>query len=297
MESVSMMSSWSDIVIRGEVIGEFDIIVNNRDSLTVNELIVLEVFQVDTSVSDVSVGDIIGSARIDGAQTAIGDDMVFFLRYFPNYSVYSPLGVYYTPPAVTRSQRILESSLPENHVIARHHGSGGFALTVGDLGEIVEIEEMRQSDFMVSIIINTNGGPDIYDSRGNRVIFDNWILFVETPEEGRRWVGDASFHNRETWEIEYRLIPDEYTVRSIRFGSIHTPDLIPIITTTTTINHLYDSFIHYYNIPTSPHLELRVSPATTQLYNTLTRTVIEPTHIATPEELREMNERSGRLAR
>jgi len=290
IRDVNMMSSMSDIVIRAEVVGEHRLISQNND-LMINELRVLEVFQ-----GDISVGDNINSPRIRGAQTAIGDDMIFFLRYIPEYSRYVPRGIYHTPPIIATNQHILNSNLPADHVMEWHFGDVS-RLTVGDLRTIIEIEEMRQGDFMVSLMINTNGGPDIYDSRGNRIIFDSWNLFIDTPENGRQWVGDASRLSWETWEMEYRLIPDEYTIRNMNFNFTHLTDIIPAITTTTTINHLYDSFVHYHDIPTSPHLELRVSPATTQLYNTLTRTVIEPTHIASPAELREMNERAGRLTR
>jgi len=161
-------------------------------------------------------------------------------------------------------------------------------LMVSDLVHLSEVNQIqRNRNAFVEINKSHSAIVDIYDSNGMALIRDGVWFYRLTPSGELEWVGEASpARGRVT---QYTLSLDQYTFRLSRF---HAPSTYYHfeLTATTIIDNKYNSFVRYYAFQSSPHLELTVSPAITNLTNTLTRMVIEPTEIASPAELRRMNE-------
>ena len=88
------------------------------------------------------------------------------------------------------------------------------------------------------------------------------------------------------------MLSDEYVFRNMVFTQgIDTEFTVVVIN-----NYEYETLVRYNNFTPSSHLELTVSPAVSDLSNTLTRMLIQPCEVASPAELRRINEeaRAGR---
>jgi len=145
------------------------------------------------------------------------------------------------------------------------------------------------------ISITTQGfrETDIHDSSGNLLIREGrniYRVYNYNPNTGsftsRTQVGQRIPISQAMRRFNYVLDLDEYTFTNMIF----TQGIETQITITTSYDWMLDSLVRYEGFAGSNHLELRVSPAVANLSNTLTRTVIEPSEIASPAELRRINE-------
>ena len=159
-------------------------------------------------------------------------------------------------------------------------------------------------DLHMVLIIEGVESVDIYDVSGNRLIQEERIIFDisgnrftdficaeihrQTQEGTLEKIGlTHQFGRWERMALQCRFhVADEYVLRNIVFA-----DNKPIhITIMTFENGIYTSVIQYLDIPISDHLELRISPNTSQLSDTMMRSVIEPTVVAPQEAINSLNE-------
>jgi len=141
----------------------------------------------------------------------------------------------------------------------------------------------------VHIITQGSRELDIYDSMGNRLVREGRNLYREV-NGSRVQAGQRIPISQAMRRFHYILEFDEYILRNMEF----TNGIATEITTIVFDDWLFDSIVRYNDFQGSSHLELITSPAITNLSNTLTRMVIEPTEIASPAMLRELNEATGR---
>jgi len=127
----------------------------------------------------------------------------------------------------------------------------------------------------------------IHDSAGNPLTQTGSNISRQLPNGGREHIGQAIAHNNGSLQLILSL--DQYTLTNLTFDSTATPEIIIAVVE----NNRYTSHIRYYNFAITHPVELIVSPAVVQLANTATNTIIQPTEIASPAQLRQMNSDRG----
>ena len=138
----------------------------------------------------------------------------------------------------------------------------------------------------MSIVIQGAESLSIYDSNGNRLVKEGEGIYRQNDEGILERVGRVIPISWERLRFQYVLDPDEYVFSDMIFSDNISPDIIVM----NFENWLKTSMVSYLDFQISPQMKLNVTPHTSQLYDIMARSIIEPTYTASIESLQQINE-------
>ena len=160
------------------------------------------------------------------------------------------------------------------------------ANTLQEMGLLCEFDnQLNDISNYISVILQGVENVDIYDSRGNQIIQRGMRLYRQVANGAYERIGEVILINYEMQRFQYMLDSDEYIFRNIAFNESISPEVVVM----SFENWLYTSHNRYLDFCNRGVMELSVSNNTLQLLSSMERSIIQPIHTASFEELQNMN--------
>ena len=149
-----------------------------------------------------------------------------------------------------------------------------------------DVSMTHNAGYYMSIVIQGVESLDIYDTNGNRLLQQSLCLYRQSQSGVLERVGEVIPINMETLRFQYVLDADEYVFKNINFSDAINAEILVL----TYENWMSTSQVLYSNFDVSNHMELHVSLALSQLSDIVTNTNVEPSEIASEEDIRQWND-------
>ena len=146
--------------------------------------------------------------------------------------------------------------------------------------EIREIDPYDISNYISVVLIGIES-HNLYDFAGIRLIRQYHWLYRQLPDGAVQRVGHVHRLNLEEGHFQYVLDAREFVFRNMTFSD----SMEASIRVFSFENWENTAWVSYSDFPTSNYLELLVSPNFAQLSDAQSHSIIEPSFVASPEQL------------